>query len=90
MRMNMLAALVAACVGLGFGQSATAGGWDEGDVSSGVVRVPTAVYVPAHRQKRCGRRFDPRCQVHSFVVYRYAGTAYPRYHYRWRSYGWNR
>jgi hypothetical protein len=90
MRKAMLAIVVAAGVGLGFGQSASAGGWDEGEAERGVIHVPTTVYVPAPRHKRCGRHFRPGCHVHPFVVYSYAGTGYPRYHYRWRGYGWNR
>jgi len=92
MRIRMLAAgVVLAGLCLGFGEPATAGGWDEADVASGVIRVPTAVYVPrSTRYKRCGRRFRPGCHVHSFDVYRYGGTGYPRYHYRWRGHGWNR
>jgi len=96
MRAKLLAASVAVVLGLGLGQSAAAGGWDESSVTSGVIHVPTAVYYPAPRHKRCARRFQPRCHAgpgpnaHSYVVYRYAGTGYPRYHYRWRGYGWNR
>jgi hypothetical protein len=91
MRAKVLTALVAALVGLGSSHPAVAGGMEDSAVESRVIRVPTAVYYPAPlRHKRCGRRVDPRCNAHAFVVYSYAGTDYPRYYYRWRGYGWNR
>jgi hypothetical protein len=91
MRVRLPVLLVAALVVLGFGGPAAAGGWDESNAASGAIHVPTAVYVPTPpRVQRCRRDFHPGCRVHSFVVYRYGGTGYPRYHYRWRGYGWNR
>jgi hypothetical protein len=91
MRVKLTVALLAVLLAIGLGRPVAADGWDQSDVARGVVHVPTAVYVPApFRHKRCGRRFHPRCHAHSFVVYRYEGTGFPRYHYRWRGYGWNR
>jgi len=95
MHVRMLAVAAATFAGLGLGQpagaGAGAGGWDEGAAASGAIPGPTGVYVPAaRRSKGCVRGFHPRCRAHSFVVYRYEGDAYPRYHYRWRGYGWNR
>ena len=97
MRAKLLLAAMAAVLTLSLTQTtASAGGWDE---SSGVLEVPTTVYYPAPlRHERCLRHVrrgylrGPQV-AHAYVAYRYNpgwGHHYPRYHYRWRGYGWNR